>query len=238
MAETTRRRQPISRRDRPAKTPLSREAIVAAALGLVDEEGDERLTLRRLAAALDTGAASLYVYFKNTDELYAAVLDELLGTVDLQRGGGRWRDRLVALLISYTEVLYAYPVLARTALVTRPNGVNSWNLWEALLALLDDGGVARGDAAWGVDLLLQRATATAVEASTRSQTAETAAEDARLADAIDSVSPDTHPHLAAASDELLSGTPTTRLTWGFEVLINGVTATPRPDVPPHSNTES
>jgi len=32
---------------------------------------------------LDTGAASLYVYVRNTAELHAAMLDELLGQVDL-----------------------------------------------------------------------------------------------------------------------------------------------------------
>jgi len=43
------------------------------------EEGLERVTMRRLAAALDTGPSSLYVYVRNTAELHAAVLDELLG---------------------------------------------------------------------------------------------------------------------------------------------------------------
>jgi AcrR family transcriptional regulator len=37
---------------------------------------------RGICRALDTGAASLYVYFNDTDELYAAVLDEILGMLD------------------------------------------------------------------------------------------------------------------------------------------------------------
>ena len=87
---------PVSRRDRPAKPPLSREAIVAAAVTLLRTEGLERLTMRRLATALDTGAGSLYVYFRNAEHLYAALLDELLGAVDLSpgqstaRGGTDW----------------------------------------------------------------------------------------------------------------------------------------------------
>jgi AcrR family transcriptional regulator len=51
--------QPVSRRSRPAKPPLSREAIVATAVILLHTEGLERLTMRRLATALDTGAGSL-----------------------------------------------------------------------------------------------------------------------------------------------------------------------------------
>jgi len=227
MSEVVRRREPVSRRDRPAKAPLSRAAIVAGALGLIRDGGAERLTLRRLASELDTGAASLYVYVANTEELYAAVLDELLGTVDVRRGTGPWRERLQALLTSYVEVLYAYPSLARTALITRPSGVNSLALWEAQLALLDEGGVRPAEAVLAVDLLLQHATATAAEHGARAGRSESAAEDVRVAEAVEGLSADSHPHLAAAAEHLLSGPPATRLTWGLQVLINGVLATPR-----------
>lgn len=102
------------------------------------------------------------------------------------------------------------------------------NLWEAVIALLDEGGVDHASAAWAVDLLLQRATATAAEHGTRSHEVDTAADDARITEAVENLSPDTHPHLAAVAGHLLSGTPTARLTWGFEVLINGITATSPP----------
>jgi AcrR family transcriptional regulator len=227
MASRPRRPVPVSRRERPAKPALSREAIVAAALAVIAEDGVERLTLRRLASVLDTGAASLYVYFESTDLLYAAVLDELLGRLDVQRGDEPWRERLVALLVSYIELLFVYPVLARTALVTRPSGAHSLDLWELMLSLLDEGGIVRRDAAWSADLLLQHATATAAEHGTRSREAGTAAEDLRIAEAIDGISQATHPHVAAAAAELLRGTPSERLAWGFEVLIDGVVSAAR-----------
>lgn len=227
MTELVRRKQPVSRRNRPAKAPLSREAIVGAALELV--EGDGHLTLRRLASALDMGPASVYVYFRDTEELYAGILDELLGRLPMRRGRKPWRERLTALLIAYTELLYAHPTLARTALVTRPNGANSLKLWEALLRLLHDAGISRADAAWAADLLLQRATATAAELGARAGTAGAEAEDERTAEALADISPRTHPHLAASANELLSGPAEARLRWGFDVLINGVLATPRPD---------
>lgn len=229
---------PVSRRDRPAKPALSRESIVAAAVALVDQEGLERITMRRLATALDTGAASLYVYVSNTEELHAAVLDELLGSVDVRGGAGPWRDRLIAVLVSYTEVLYAHPALARTAMFTRPSGPNYLNLVETLLALLDEGEIRVGEAAWAADLLLQRATATAAEAGTRDAT-DNADEDAALIEAVRVASPDTYPHIAAASHEVFSGEPETRLIWGFEVLINGILATPRPhESNPTAETQS
>jgi len=51
-----------STRDRPAKAPLSEDAVVDAALAILESEGLEAVTMRRVAAALDTGAASLYIY--------------------------------------------------------------------------------------------------------------------------------------------------------------------------------
>jgi len=235
MPRTSRRPEPVSRRDRPAKAPLSRGAIVSAAMDLLGR--DERLTMRGMAAALDTGAASLYAYYDNVEDLYAGVLDGLLGTLNLRRGRKPWRERLIAMLTSYIEVLCARPELARTALVTRPNGANSLRLWEALLGLLHEAGVSRGDAAWAVDLLLQRATAIAAEQGVRSQSASADAEDERVAEAITDVSPRTHPHIAASADELLSGPAVARLTWGFEVLINGILSTPRTDLPRRSTDE-
>src|SRR6185437_6867831 len=67
-----------SRRERPAKPALTRDGIVAAALGILREEGLGKVTMRRVAQELDTGHASLYVYVRDTGDLHAQVLDALL----------------------------------------------------------------------------------------------------------------------------------------------------------------
>lgn len=55
----------------------------------MQEEGLERVTMRRLAAELDTGLASLYVYVyvRNVAELHGAILDELLAGLPLPDPG-------------------------------------------------------------------------------------------------------------------------------------------------------
>ena len=50
-----------SRRERPAKQALTRQGIIDAAFVIMGEEGLGRVTMRRIAQALDTGPASLYV---------------------------------------------------------------------------------------------------------------------------------------------------------------------------------
>lgn len=198
---------------------------MATAVELVRAEGLAKVTMRRLAQELDTGAASLYVYVRNTAELHAAVLDELLGSVELELAGG-WRDRLGLVLRSYMQVLFEYPGLAQSALVARPAGANYLRLIEALLALLSEGGVPKAQAAWGIDLLLQTATATAVEYAD-SGGSGVAGEWEATASAVRNLSSDTHPQLAELGDDLFAGPGQARLEWGIRVLINGISSTPR-----------
>ena len=221
----------VSRRERPAKPALTRAGIVAAAIAVMQAEGLERVTMRRLAQDLDTGAASLYVYVRNTAELHAAMLDELLAGVDLSpvTAAGDWRDRLITVLRSYTLILFEQPGLAPSVLVTRPSGPAYLSLADGILALLSAGGVAADRAAWAVDLLLHFATSTAAEQGTRQRTVDAPDEDDALAAALRAAPAATYPHLAALGvEELMSGPGPDRLTWGFSVLINGVLQTPRP----------
>jgi AcrR family transcriptional regulator len=219
-----------SRRERPAKPALTRSGIVAAALAVMQAEGLDRVTMRRLAAELDTGAASLYVYVRNTAELHAAMLEELLGQIDLSpvSAAGDWQDRLIEILTSYTAILFEHPGLAQSALVTRPSGPAYLGLVEAILALLDAGAIPPDRASWGMDLLLHVATATAVEHGTRERAIDARDEEDAVAAALRDAPADRFPHIAAiGATELMSGPG--RLDWGFRVLINGVIHTPRPE---------
>ena len=232
--DTTQDRTRLSRRERPSKAALSRESIVAATLKLLDE-GVDKLTMRRVATALDTGPASLYVYVRDTEELHSAVLEELLGMSalleDKQDDGRTWRERIIDLLMRYTELLLAYPSVARVTAFTRPVGPHYIRLVERLLALQVQDGVPLREAGWGVDLLLQQAETTAAEQGSRTAQ-EQAGDDKTLRTAIQSLvaanSPDL-PHIVAAGEDLIAGGGSQRLAWSFEVLLNGLRATPRPD---------
>ncbi|MFC9324542.1 TetR/AcrR family transcriptional regulator [Kitasatospora sp. NPDC057015] len=223
---------PRSRRERPAKPALTREGVVAAAVEIMRAEGLQKVTMRRVAQELDTGPASLYVYVRNADELHAAILDEILGTVGPPTAEGSWRERLEQLLTSYSEVLFAHPSLARAALVARPSGAHYLDLIEGMLALLAEGGVPAGQAAWGVDVLLQQATASAAEHAGRVDAPDARQEMDTLARVLRETSAKTHPHIAALGTGLVSGAPAERRSWGIQMLINGILHTPVPPAGP------
>jgi AcrR family transcriptional regulator len=89
---------------------LTRERIVAAAAALVDAEGLEAVSVRRLAAELGVRGPSLYNHFATKNEIVDAVADAVVSQVDVSFFGTHdWRAALRLWAQSFHEVLSAHP---------------------------------------------------------------------------------------------------------------------------------
>ena len=106
---------------------LNRERIAKAALALVDREGLEKLTARRLASALGCEAMSLYHHFQGMEHVLDAVADRLLAEVKLppappSQSSSGLEGTLRTLCASYLALARrhprAFPVLAARRLRT------------------------------------------------------------------------------------------------------------------------
>jgi AcrR family transcriptional regulator len=222
-----------SRRERPAKPALTRQSIVDAALRTMNAEGLGKVTMRRVAAALDTGHASLYVYVRDTEDLHAQILDALLApVVAAEPPAGTWRDRLKALLIGYHAVLRARPEIARMALSMRPSGPHYIALVEGILALLQEGGADDRAAAWGVDMLLLYPTAIAVEHAEPRPAKHASGDVEAMAASLAEVDAVRTPHIARLGPLLFSGAPESRADWAMDVLLDGILNATLPPTPP------
>ena len=84
------------RRDKaaPVQEPLTLDRIVSAAIDLVDREGLDALSMRRLGAELNAGATTLYWHVKNKDELLDLMLDRLFAEIEAPDQGLAWKDEL------------------------------------------------------------------------------------------------------------------------------------------------
>ncbi|BBI32801.1 TetR/AcrR family transcriptional regulator [Cohnella abietis] len=213
----------ISRRARPAKEPLSQEAIVEQAFLLLREEGISGLTMRKVAKALDTGASSLYVYVKDLQELSSYVLDYGLANVELSDSDdGTWKSNLFAALISYQQVLYKDPGIAELALTTMPLGPHSMALSEYLLKQLTASGIQPVSAAWGMDLLLMHVASSAFEHVSWSKNEKrsfTLMKEAYLA-----ADASRFPFIHSYKNDLFSGdaSKNERFLWGLEAILQGI----------------
>ena len=97
-----------TRRERPARTPLTREAIVDAALRVVDREGADGLSMRRVAEELGTGPASLYWHVASKDELINLVVDRVVGEIELPPPDPeRWQEQFMEGMRQARRVLRA-----------------------------------------------------------------------------------------------------------------------------------
>jgi AcrR family transcriptional regulator len=95
---------------RPRQALLTRERIVDAASALVDKEGLDALSMRRLATELGVQGPSLYNHFGTKAEIVDAVADAVTEQVDLTVFGAyEWPEALRRWAKSYRAVLAAHP---------------------------------------------------------------------------------------------------------------------------------
>jgi AcrR family transcriptional regulator len=222
--------RPRSTRDRPAKAPLSENAIVDAALAITRAEGLDAVTMRRVAAELDTGAASLYVYVRNRDELVRLMMDRVAGAVPrVAPEPQRWREQVHDLMRRLREALEAHPGLASVLTGDVPTTENVLAGAESLLGILLAGGIASQDAAWAVDILMLIVTATATEADIRRAAGLTTDADrddavAQIRDTFTGLSPTRFPLLVSHASELVAGAGDERFRFAIDTFLDGLVA--------------
>lgn len=125
-----------------ARQPVNRERIVEAALSLVEEHGLEGLSMRKLGAALDVEAMTLYYHVASKSVLLDMLVERIvMDAADTnERVGGNWRTRLESFARRYHNALVANPRLL-PLIATRP--VRSPQVMEqfvhALKLMTEDG---------------------------------------------------------------------------------------------------
>jgi AcrR family transcriptional regulator len=222
-----------STRDRPAKAPLSQEAIVDAALAILTSEGLEAVTMRRVAAALDTGAASLYVYVSGREGLLQAMLDRVTATIQLDPPDpSSWREQLHSLLQRMHRALVDHPGIAALTLGDPPTTETILLVTENLLGILLAGGLDPQDAAWGCDILVLLVTGAAHEDEMRHprESRDHSFDDEKV-DQIYKIftglPPDRFPLISAHATEMVAGDGEERFRFAIDVIVDGLVARAR-----------
>jgi AcrR family transcriptional regulator len=141
---------------RPRKSgerpPLSPDVIADAALALVDREGLEALSMRRIAGALGVEAMALYYHFSSKEALVEAVLQR--GTPGaLPAPTGKWRQDVKATMRVVYEQLSAHPVLLPLRWERRVNSPEAKRLLEQERRIFEGAGIT-GSLALDVHRLL------------------------------------------------------------------------------------
>ncbi len=123
-----------------ARTPLTRERILRAAVALADREGLESLTMRRLADELGVGAMSLYYYVPNKDELIRGMVDIVFAEIELPPSDVDWQTAMRRRARSTREALNRHRWAVGLMESQEMPGPASIRLHDAVLGCLREAG--------------------------------------------------------------------------------------------------
>lgn len=92
------------------KAPLTRARILGCALRLIDRDGLESLSMRKLAAQLGVAPMSLYNHIPGKDALLEGVTETLLAEIDITPAPeAGWAETLRSAVLSFRRVLLDHP---------------------------------------------------------------------------------------------------------------------------------
>lgn len=130
----------------PVRRRLSADEVAATALELLDRDGPDGVSMRRLADELGVGTMTLYGYFRTKDELLDSVLDLAVGELPPLPAHGSPRERLRALALAFHRNLTRHPGVVRVRLERPLVRAEQFRVTEAALALLVDAGFSLAEA--------------------------------------------------------------------------------------------
>lgn len=211
------------------RPPLSRDAIVDAALAILDADGVDALTIRRLGQELGTGAASLYWHIAGKDELCELVYDRIMGEIELPTPDpSHWEDQLKDLARQAYRAMLSHKDAVRLSIGRPPAGPNTLRVVECMLALMRGAGIPDEAAVYFGNSLGRFLDASVLEDSmevrerdsrtTRGDTAD------MMRDYWSQLPAEQFPNLTAVADVTFAGDTDALFEFGLDLLVRGLAA--------------
>jgi AcrR family transcriptional regulator len=196
---------------------------VRQALDLLQAEGFDGFTMRRLAERLGIKAASLYNHVSDKTELLALMADAMCGEMREADRSKPWREQLEAMAVEVRRVLMAHRDGARVLAATPPAGPNRLRLIEQVLHTLTSAGLTPAkvvDASfvfnsYVVGFVLDETLGQPPDEAV----AERVREEARHW--FKSLPRDQYPTLVALADAIIDTPPDRRFKVGLRALLDG-----------------
>lgn len=132
-------------RPRGGEPALTRQAILAAALAIVDEHGIAALSMRRLATELAVDPMSIYHHLPNKAAIVSGLVTAVFSEMAPVDADGAWPDRVRAWALAYRDLVLAHPNLVLQIVTDSAAAtVAAIQISEPLYAALDAAGLTPG----------------------------------------------------------------------------------------------
>jgi len=208
---------------------LTRERIITAAIELIEREGVDAVSMRRIAAELGSGVMSLYNHVPSKAVLLDGVAERVLSGIDFTTDpGASWEDQVRAQARAFRQISRAYP-RCTMVVVSRPaSSTAALRPMEHALATLRNAGFSGEDAvrvvrafvAYTVGSLLRE-----VGVSPGLEPQRPLGQDpaAQAADRPLRLDPVEFPQVVSVSEELLNRDHDADFEFGLDLLVHAVT---------------
>jgi AcrR family transcriptional regulator len=202
---------------------LTSERIVASAIALLDADGLDAFTMRRLADELGTAAGSLYRHFESRDAVLVAVHDAVIGQgLDFEPPGDTWEERVANFARAQRLLLLHRPYLAQIWSTTEQLGPNALRGRERALKLALENGPPPDVAARAYLMILHYTIGAALVADGLSFIDPESRRATR--DLFRSLPEDEYPATHALAGHLTAVTVDDEFELGLQALITGLQA--------------
>jgi TetR/AcrR family tetracycline transcriptional repressor len=192
---------------------LKRADVVTGALALLDTEGLDGLTMRKLGARLGVQAGGIYWHFKNKEALLGAMADRIVGEItETPPAPGPWDARLMEMAHRTRRALLAHRDGARVVAGTYVVEPNTARLGEQTMRILTDAGFPIDRAGWVIFAAMYYVLGHTIEEQAQRAAGDWEQRGAGLAD--------TEPHRAL--DGVIRADPEERFAYGLELFLDGV----------------
>ncbi len=222
IAAAVRRRRP----DAKPRPRLDLDLVVQAAIAVLDEEGLDGLTTRRLAARLGVQSPALYWYVRDKDELLDLVAEAVCApalepnaalAADAALG---WRERLEAGMRNYRAVLRSHRDAPRVLAERPPVGPIRRRLADASVGFVLEAGFPEADAAL-ISLFLSDYVISIVSEEMRLEARASEAAQGKFEESLAEGSEE-YRNLVRIAPHLASVRPEALFEAGLEVLLDGI----------------
>ncbi|MBN2177388.1 MAG: TetR/AcrR family transcriptional regulator C-terminal domain-containing protein [Demequinaceae bacterium] len=142
--------------ERPTRPTLSREYIVSIALSIIDRDGLDRFSMRRLGAEIGVDPMAVYHYFPSKADLFDGLVEAVWMETEIPQGssGRPWLEDLVGYLTAIRAALRRHPA-ALPAVATRPIKTQPFlDLVEVVATRLVRAGATPADALDAINVLV------------------------------------------------------------------------------------
>ena len=197
---------------------LTREMLTAEGLRIVDSDGLDALSMRRLGLELGVDPMAAYRHIPNKGILLDAIVEAVMAEIDIDAADAslEWQDQLRALSLSYLATLMAHPHAAPLIAERSLRTAGSLRVVEKALEIMTEAGVPLVDAVATIDAIGLLAAGVAQAASASPQPSDRATHD-RFA----WLPPEEFPLLSQAAE---AGALSQGLTEVLDFAVNGMIA--------------